>query len=119
MQRSPKGTAPCQPRPSAWVTETIRVRSPNGAAPNSPDLKHRIADDAQRLGPPRWGYILVLATVPQADGLGWHRSATMWRKAENCQRPAARGSRRKSSAATLEGGGPRPPSIPSPGERNQ
>ena len=35
------------------------------------------------LGPPCWGFLLVVATVTQADGLGWHRAATLWRKTED------------------------------------
>ena len=82
MRFSPNGTSPCQPRPSAWVTETIRVQSPNGAALNSTDMKHPIDDDEQRIEPPRWGFLLVVVIVTQADGLGWHRAATLWRKTE-------------------------------------
>ena len=82
MRFSPNGTPLCQPRPSARVTDTIRVQSPNGAALNSTDMKHPIDDDEQRIGPPRWGFLLVVVIVTQADGLGWHGAATLWRKTE-------------------------------------
>ena len=36
----------------------------------------------QRIGPPRWGFLLVVVIVTQADGLGWHKAATLWRKTE-------------------------------------
>ena len=32
------------------------------------------------LGPPRWGFVWRGVTVTQADGLGWHRAATLLRK---------------------------------------
>jgi len=38
------------------------------------------ADRHDTLGPPRWGFVCGVATVTQADGLGWHRDATLWRK---------------------------------------
>jgi len=84
LQFSPNETALCQPRPVAWVTETIRARRPNGAAPNSSKMRHPIDDDEKRLGSPRWGYLFVFVTVTQADGLGWHRAATLWREPEQC-----------------------------------
>jgi hypothetical protein len=70
MRFSPNGTSLCQPRPSAWVIEAIRVQSPNGATLNSTDMKHPIDNDEQRIGPPRWGFLLVVVIVTQADGLG-------------------------------------------------
>ncbi len=54
--------------------------SPNGATLNLTNTQHVIDDDEQSLSPPRWGYALVFATVTQADGLGWHRDATLWRR---------------------------------------
>ena len=35
---------------------------------------------SHEIGSPRWGYFVVVATVTQADGLGWHRDATLWRR---------------------------------------
>ena len=87
MQRSPNAVqsqrdGPMSAQAIGLGHGTIRVQSPNGAAPNSTDMKHAIVDDEQRIGPPRWGFLLVVVTVTQADGLGWHRAATLWRKTE-------------------------------------
>ena len=42
---------------------------------------NRLNDPCEReLGPPRWGFVCCGVTVTQADGLGWHRAATLWRK---------------------------------------
>ena len=46
------------------------------------EMNHPIGDDQQRIGPPRWGFLLVVVIVTQADGLGWHTAATLWRKTE-------------------------------------
>ena len=32
------------------------------------------------IGPPRWGSTRFIGTGTQADGLGFHRAATLWRK---------------------------------------
>ena len=54
----PKGATLCQPRPSAWVGDTRKSLSPEGAALIG-----------IRLGPPRWGYVVFVSPLPRP--LAW------------------------------------------------
>src|SRR5438552_17991744 len=41
-----------------------------------------VSPEGTTLVPPRCGLACGHVSVPQADGLGWHRAATLWRKRE-------------------------------------
>ena len=80
MRFSPNGTAPChQPNESEAPTgrPSFGHHQSFGGCP-------RIECSAAPLG-----LCWVVATVTQADGLGWHRAATLWRKTEGEQSPAS------------------------------
>src|SRR2546425_351553 len=80
-ERSPKGTPPRQPRPSAWVERPNNKLKPRRGGPNRDAMNHtKNVHRHDTLGSPRWGFARGVATVTQAVGLGWHRDTTLWRK---------------------------------------
>ena len=76
----PKGRPHVSPGQRPGNERTTTTRAPNWAAitmnPNSVKPKP--------IAPPRWGSVESLRTGTQADGLGFHRIATLWRNRISC-----------------------------------
>src|SRR5687767_2257121 len=73
--------APMSAQAIGWVDGPNNRSKPRRGGPNRDTMNH--TNNVHRhdtLGPPRWGFERGVATVNQADGLGWHRDATLWRK---------------------------------------
>ncbi len=73
FRKSPCGSVPTgrphvSPGHRPGARKPARVHSPNGAALTSTGVKYPIDEAEQRKGPPRWGFLLVVVIVPQAEG---------------------------------------------------
>ncbi len=77
---SPNGTTLCQPRPTAWGQPIRLDIQAQRAGPKLVAVNRSNDPFEPELVPPRWGFVWRGVTVTQADGLGWHRAATLWRK---------------------------------------